>query len=72
MLLLQDKLQGEAESGIRTIENFLGFSMKEDQLHTRYWEMATIFVNACWRMEQRNGRFRSSNAQVLQICYQLT
>lgn len=51
MLLLQDKLQGGTESGIRTIESFLGFSMKENQLQTRHWEMATIFVNACREME---------------------
>lgn len=72
MLLLQDKLQGGTESGIRTIESFLGFSMKENQLHTRHWEMATISVNACRKMELRNGRFRSNNAKVLQICCQLT
>lgn len=29
MLLLQDKLQGGTESCIRTGENFLGFSLKE-------------------------------------------
>lgn len=51
MLLLQDKLQGGTERGIRTIESFLGFSMKENQLQTRHWEMATIFVNACREME---------------------
>lgn len=69
---LQDKLQGGTESGIRTIKNFLGFSMKENQLHTRHWELTTIFVNACWKMDQRNDRFRSNDGQVLQICYQLT
>lgn len=51
MLLLQDKLQGGTESGIRTIERFLGFSMKENQLHTKHWEVSTIFVNACRKME---------------------
>lgn len=71
MLLLQDKLQGGTESCIRTREKFLGFSLKEPAPHTRHSGMTTVLINACWKMEQRNGRVGSNDAQVLQIYYQL-